>query len=105
MRAVVQRVKNTKLFVDEKLISEIDFGLTVFLGVTTDDTEKEADYIAKKCEATPVFVPMQYSKDKKISEEIIKNMETKAVFVDKVLSVPEIMGIVSKSSFAIASLS
>ena len=55
MRAVVQRVKNTKLFVDEKLISEIDFGLTVFLGVTTDDTEKEADYIAKKIAGLRVF--------------------------------------------------
>ena len=55
MRAVVQRVKNTKLFVEEKLISEIDFGLTVFLGVTTDDTEKEADYIAKKIAGLRVF--------------------------------------------------
>ena len=31
MKAVVQRVQKTSLKVDGKLISEIDFGLTVFL--------------------------------------------------------------------------
>ena len=48
MKAVVQRVKRTSLKVDGKLISEINFGLTVFLGVTTGDTQAQADYLAKK---------------------------------------------------------
>ena len=48
MRAVVQRVKHTELRVDGELISQIPFGLVVFLGVTTGDTEKEGEYIAKK---------------------------------------------------------
>ena len=48
MKAVVQRVKHTTLSVDGQLISEIPFGLTVFLGVKVDDTEAQADYIAKK---------------------------------------------------------
>lgn len=55
MRAVVQRVKNTRLSVEGNLISEIPFGLTVFLGVTTGDTEKEASYLAKKISALRVF--------------------------------------------------
>ena len=55
MRAVVQRVKKTRLSVDGKLISEIPFGLTVFLGVTTGDTEKDASYLAKKIAALRVF--------------------------------------------------
>ncbi len=55
MKAVVQRVKNTRLCVDGELVSEIPFGLTVFLGVTTGDTEKEAEYLAKKIAALRIF--------------------------------------------------
>ena len=55
MKAVVQRVKATRLVVDGQLISEIPFGLTVFLGVKTGDTEKEADYLAKKIAALRIF--------------------------------------------------
>ncbi len=55
MRAVVQRVKHTTLCVDGKLISEIPFGLTVFLGVTTGDTQKECAYIAKKIAGLRIF--------------------------------------------------
>ena len=55
MKAVVQRVKKTELRVDGELISEIPFGLTVFLGVTTGDTEKEAAYLAKKIANLRIF--------------------------------------------------
>ena len=55
MKAVVQRVKQTRLCVDGELISEIPFGLTVFLGVKVGDTEKEAAYIAKKIAGLRVF--------------------------------------------------
>ncbi len=55
MRAVVQRVQKTTLSVDGELISEIPFGLTVFLGIKSGDTEKEADYIAKKIAGLRIF--------------------------------------------------
>lgn len=55
MKAVIQRVKHTTLKVDGKLISEIPFGLVVFLGVTATDTQKEADYIAKKVAGLRIF--------------------------------------------------
>ena len=55
MRAVVQRVKKTTLRVDGEVISEIPFGLTVFLGVKAGDTEKEAAYIAKKIAGMRIF--------------------------------------------------
>jgi D-tyrosyl-tRNA(Tyr) deacylase len=55
MRAVVQRVKKTALRVNGELISEIPFGLTVFLGVKTGDSEKEAAYIAKKIAGMRIF--------------------------------------------------
>ena len=55
MRAVVQRVKSTRLCVDGALISEIPFGLTVFLGVKVEDTEASADYLAKKIAGLRIF--------------------------------------------------
>ena len=55
MKAVVQRVKKTVLSVDKKTVSEIAFGLTVFLGVKTGDTEKDADYLAKKIAGLRIF--------------------------------------------------
>ena len=55
MKAVVQRVKRTTLSVDGQLISEIPFGLAVFLGVKQGDGEKEADWIAKKIAALRIF--------------------------------------------------
>lgn len=55
MKAVVQRVKHTTLEVDGALISEIPFGLAVFLGVKVGDGEKEAEYIAKKIANLRIF--------------------------------------------------
>lgn len=55
MKAVVQRVKKTTLSVDGQRISEIPFGLTVYLGVKTGDGEKEAAYLAKKIAALRIF--------------------------------------------------
>ena len=55
MRAVVQRVKKTSLKVNGDLISEIDFGLTVFLGVKTGDEKERADYLMRKIANLRVF--------------------------------------------------
>lgn len=48
MKAVIQRVKNAKLEVDGKLISQIGFGYVIFLGIMKGDTLAEADYMIKK---------------------------------------------------------
>ena len=55
MRAIVQRVKQTSLQVDGNLVSEIPFGLTVFLGVQCGDTDKQAEQIAKKIANLRIF--------------------------------------------------
>lgn len=55
MKAVVQRVKQTKLKVDGALVSEIPFGLNVFLGVKSGDSEKDGEYLAKKIAALRIF--------------------------------------------------
>ena len=48
MKLVIQRVKNAKVEVDKKVVGKIEKGFLVLIGITHDDTEKEADYLAKK---------------------------------------------------------
>ena len=55
MRAVAQRVKQTTLRVDGREISQIPFGLTVFLGVKEGDSKAQADYLMKKIAALRIF--------------------------------------------------
>lgn len=55
MRAVVQRVKKTSLSVDGVLISEIEKGLVVYLGVEVADAEDKVEYLAKKIANMRIF--------------------------------------------------
>lgn len=55
MKAVIQRVVSCSLSVDGVLVSEIDAGLTVYLGVKRGDGIKEAEFIAKKISAMRIF--------------------------------------------------
>ena len=55
MRAVVQRVKNSHLEIEGKLFSKIDNGLLVLLGVTHDDTKKDAEVLAEKISKLRIF--------------------------------------------------
>lgn len=48
MKAVIQRVLRANLKVDGKLISEIEKGYVIFLGVGKGDTKETADYMIKK---------------------------------------------------------
>ncbi|MDY0132655.1 MAG: D-aminoacyl-tRNA deacylase [Desulforegulaceae bacterium] len=48
MKAIIQRTNYSKVEVEDKIIGEIKKGLLVFLGVTHEDSEKEADYLADK---------------------------------------------------------
>ncbi|MDO4834508.1 MAG: D-aminoacyl-tRNA deacylase [Bacillota bacterium] len=55
MRAVVQRVKQSAVYVDEEITGSIGRGLTVLIGVEDGDTDKDAEYVAKKVSALRVF--------------------------------------------------
>ncbi|MBU5485545.1 D-tyrosyl-tRNA(Tyr) deacylase [Clostridium sp. MSJ-11] len=48
MRAVVQRVKMSKVEVDEKTIGSIDKGLNVLLGICKEDTIEDVAYLKDK---------------------------------------------------------
>lgn len=57
MRAVIQRVSNCTLRIDknEEVFSHIDNGVLVLLGVTPDDTELDAQKLAKKISTLRIF--------------------------------------------------
>ena len=55
MKALVQRVRQASVTIEEKLYSKIGQGLLVLLGVEKGDTEKEAEWIAKKISALRIF--------------------------------------------------
>lgn len=55
MKAVIQRVKHTLLSVDNQIVSEIPFGLTVFLGVKDGDTKAQAEWLMRKIAALRIF--------------------------------------------------
>ncbi len=55
MRAIVQRVKHASVTVDGEVIGKIDQGFLVLVGVKCGDTEKNADFIIKKCCGLRVF--------------------------------------------------
>lgn len=48
MKLVVQRVTEASVEVEKEKISEIGKGFLVLVGITHNDTEKEANYLAKK---------------------------------------------------------
>ena len=48
MRGVIQRVSRAKVSVDGEIVGEIGKGILVLLGVSREDTEKEAIYLLEK---------------------------------------------------------
>lgn len=55
MKAAIQRVKKTVLSVDGKLVSEIEKGLAVYLGVGVQDTADKCEGMAKKIAQLRIF--------------------------------------------------
>jgi len=55
MRAVVQRVKKSKVEVNGRIVGAIDSGLLIFLGVGEDDSEEDCDYLSNKVVHLRIF--------------------------------------------------
>ena len=55
MRAVIQRVKSASVTVEGTVVSEIQKGLLVFLGVAQEDTSADVDYMASKVANLRIF--------------------------------------------------
>jgi D-tyrosyl-tRNA(Tyr) deacylase len=55
MRAVVQRVKESRVEVKGETVGAIGPGLLILLGVGEDDSEKDCDYLANKVANLRIF--------------------------------------------------
>lgn len=80
MKAVIQRVTNAKVTVDDKVTGEIGLGFLVLLGVTEEDTEKEMKLLAKKVSEIRIFTDendkMNLSLDKVDGEVLVVSQFT-----------------------------
>jgi D-tyrosyl-tRNA(Tyr) deacylase len=55
MRAVVQRVKESHVTVDDRTVGKIGKGILIFLGVSEEDKEKDIDYMVEKISNLRIF--------------------------------------------------
>jgi D-tyrosyl-tRNA(Tyr) deacylase len=55
MRAVIQRVTRAKVTVEGEAVGQIGNGLLVLLGVSQDDSEKDALYLVEKIAGLRIF--------------------------------------------------
>jgi D-tyrosyl-tRNA(Tyr) deacylase len=55
MRAILQRVRHGRVSVAGKVIAEIGQGYVILLGVSVDDGEEQAFWLAKKCANLRLF--------------------------------------------------
>lgn len=55
MIAVIQRVSQSSVRVDNKKISEIEFGLVIFLGIFHNDKMQDVEYLIQKIAGLRVF--------------------------------------------------
>ncbi|MGM7721004.1 D-aminoacyl-tRNA deacylase [Metabacillus sp. Hm71] len=55
MKVVIQRAKDAKVTVEDNVVGQIDEGVMVLVGITHDDTEKDAEYLAEKVANLRIF--------------------------------------------------
>ena len=68
MRALVQRVKKGSVTIDGKVSGAIGQGLVILLGITHNDTEKDADFVADKCVDLRIFEDENGKMNKSLEE-------------------------------------
>lgn len=55
MRAIVQRVSQASVVVEDKLVSKIDKGLLVLLAIGNEDEDKDLEYLVSKILGLRIF--------------------------------------------------
>jgi len=69
MRAVVQRVKDAYVKVNEKTVGSISEGLIVYVAIGKEDTDFDAKWLADKISTLRIFPDEDYKMNKSIQEE------------------------------------
>ena len=97
MRAVLQRVKDASVTIDGEVKGKCSNGFLILLGVKAGDSEKEADFLAKKIANLRVFTdendkmnlslldmqiaPMAADRTSLMQKSLIKQMHFMSIFV------------------------
>jgi D-tyrosyl-tRNA(Tyr) deacylase len=68
MRAILQRVRQGRVSIQGKVIAEIGQGYVILLGVTVDDEDDQAFWLAKKCANLRLFEDAQGKMNLSIDE-------------------------------------
>ena len=68
MRAVVQKVREASVRVDDQVVGSIDQGLLVFLGVGEGDSSTDARYLAEKIAYLRIFTDEQGKMNRNVQE-------------------------------------
>lgn len=68
MRAVIQRVSQAKVVVDDNTIGQINRGFMILLGVHEEDTQADVDYLVGKISKLRVFEDDQQKMNRSIMD-------------------------------------
>ena len=68
MRAVIQRVSESTVVIDEQKVAQIQQGLLVFLGIEMEDTKEDAVWLANKISQLRIFSDEEGVMNKSILE-------------------------------------
>ena len=68
MRAVVQRVDEATVMVEDKNVGSTGLGLLIYLGVGDDDTEEDVEYLARKIAGLRIFADESNAMNLSITE-------------------------------------
>lgn len=68
MRAVIQRVSQAKVFVDDNTVGQIGKGFMILLGVHEQDTQADVDYLVGKISKLRVFEDEQQKMNRSIMD-------------------------------------
>lgn len=78
MRVVIQRVKSSRLYIDQKLHSEISEGLLVLLGIEKNHNPKDIDWLCNKILSLRIF-----SNDNGKMDLSVKDIEGQVLLVSQ----------------------
>ena len=68
MRAVIQRVKEASVTINKEIVSRIGIGFLVLLGIETEDSEEDIDWLIRKIANLRVFADENDAMNKDIAQ-------------------------------------
>ena len=68
MRAVIQRVSQASVIIDEREVASINHGLLVFLGIEIEDTNEDEKWLVNKISSLRIFSDEQGKMNKSVTE-------------------------------------